>query len=59
MTFYKLENNIKIKQEKMIYITDSHDINKSQKLYEFSKDNNILFFSIISPFEKYHNFKGF
>lgn len=59
MTFYKLENNIKIKQEKMIYITDSHDINKSKILYEFSENNNIVFLPIISPFDKYHNLKGF
>lgn len=59
MTFYKLKNDYSEREKKEIYITDSHDIKKSEQLYNMAKKNRIIFLPIIAPFIKYSSLKGF
>ncbi|QKF67959.1 polysaccharide pyruvyl transferase [Arcobacter venerupis] len=59
MTFYALKKNYVLKDKKKVYITDSHDIKKSEKLYKIAEKNKITFLPIIAPFEKYSNLNGF
>lgn len=59
MTFYILKKDYLDKKEKNIYITDSHDIKKSEELYNIAKKNQAIFLPIIAPFEKYSNLAGF
>lgn len=59
MTFYNLSGEFDLSDIKKIYITDSHDIKKSEKLYQLSKKFEIVFLPIISPFIKFSNIKNF
>lgn len=59
MTFYTLKKNYPQLNEKKIYITDSHDIKKSEELYRIAENNEIVFIPIIAPFKKYSNLNGF
>lgn len=59
MTFYILKKDYLEKEKKEIYITDSHDIKKSEELYNVAKKNQVIFLPIIAPFEKYSNLHGF
>lgn len=64
MTLYYMDSNlIKSKQNTHTYITDSHDIKLSEKLFYFAdnnnNNNNINFLPLISPYNKYYNIKGY
>lgn len=60
LTFYKLDNELKNhRTENYVIVTDSHDLKKSKKLYDFSKKNNFSFLPLLSPVKKFSNFKSF
>jgi polysaccharide pyruvyl transferase WcaK-like protein len=59
MTFYILKKNYLEKEKKDVYITDSHSIKKSEKLFNIAKKNQAIFLPIIAPFYKYYNLHGF
>lgn len=59
MTFYKLKKDYLEREKKEVYITDSHDIKKSEQLYNIAKKNEIVFLPIIAPFIKYSSLHGF
>lgn len=59
MTFYKLKKDYPERRKKEIYITDSHDIKKSEQLYNIAEKNQIIFLPVIAPFIKYSSLNGF
>lgn len=57
--FYFDDSYLSNNSNKNIYITDSHDIKLSERLFNFKNIPLIKFLPLISPFVKYSNFKSF
>jgi polysaccharide pyruvyl transferase WcaK-like protein len=58
MTFYS-RYDCQIVRGGNMCITDSHDINKSKRLYELSKKMGYIFLPVLSSYHKYYNLKGY
>jgi polysaccharide pyruvyl transferase WcaK-like protein len=57
MTFYRTYPTVKERTDE-IFVTDSHDIKKSEQLYVLAQKMNWKFFPILSPFTKVATLKG-
>lgn len=57
MTFSSLYDVVQYRSSR-VFITDSHDIKKSELLYKTAAENNIEFLPILSPYEKFSSIKS-